>query len=63
MTFGPEGRQMAIAVANTLQLWDLTSGEHVWTLQGHAGPVLALRFSADGGRLASSDNYVVRLWA
>jgi serine/threonine protein kinase len=63
MAFSPGGRQMAIAIANTLQLWDLTTGDHVRTLQGHAGPILALRFSPDGGRLASSDGHTVHLWA
>lgn len=63
MAFGPGGRQMVIAVENTLELWDLSSAEHVRTLQGHAGPVLAVRFSPDGGRLASSDGRAVRLWA
>jgi len=63
MAFGPGGRQMVIAVENTLELWDLSSGEHVRTLQGHAGPVLAARFSPDGSRLASSDSRAVRLWA
>jgi WD40 repeat protein len=63
MAFSPAGRQMAIAVADTVQLWNLAGGVHVRTLQGHRGGVLTLTFSPDGGQLASSDSSTVYVWA
>jgi WD40 repeat protein len=44
-------------------LWDLTTREHVRSMDGHRSPILALIFSPDGHLLASSDVQSVRLWA
>jgi WD40 repeat protein len=44
-------------------LWEAPSGRLLATVQGHAGEVLSVALSGDGGRLASgSFDGTVRLW-
>lgn len=47
----------------TIQLWDLQTGESFQVLRGHTGGVWSLAFSPDGQTLASgSDDQTIRLW-
>ena len=42
---------------------NLETGSHLTTLLGHAGPILAMQFSADGTKLATgSDDGTARVW-
>jgi WD40 repeat protein len=62
--FSPDGSRLATASSDhTAQLWDVSSGKLLATLEGHSSSVNALAFSPDGSRLAtaSSDN-TARLW-
>ena len=44
-------------------LWDVNTGECLYTLQGHANKVRTVAFSRQGNILASgSDDQTVRLW-
>ena len=44
-------------------MWDVGSGRHLRTLQGHTHSVLSISFSPDGLTLASGSNdETVRLW-
>jgi WD40 repeat protein len=46
-----------------VKLWDPVTGQEVLTLYEHVGPVSAVAFSRDGGRLASSSfDGTVILW-
>ncbi len=64
VAFSPDG---ALLAANgddeTVELWDLRTGELLRALTGHSSWVHAVAFSADGRLLATgSDDRTVRLW-
>lgn len=56
MDFSPNGTILAMGVGSSLQIWDVTSGELLASLDGHAGQITALAFSADGKYLATAGN-------
>jgi dipeptidyl aminopeptidase/acylaminoacyl peptidase len=63
LAFAPDGRTLAVAVDQTVRLWDLATGRLVANLAGHEGKVQCLAYSSDGTLLASgSHNRTVRLW-
>jgi WD40 repeat protein/serine/threonine protein kinase len=65
IAFSPDGRRLAAgSEANTVKVWDVETGQEVFTLRGHTEPVLSVFFSPDGRRLASLgwDNGTVRVW-
>lgn len=48
---------------DSIKLFDLKSGAHIRTLEGHERAVVALSFSPDGTELASgSDDTTIRVW-
>lgn len=50
-------------VDSTVKLWDVTTGQELLTLKGHAGNVTSVAFSPDGKRLATgSIDSTVKLW-
>ncbi len=63
-----EGEQLAAAVGHPgepseLLLWDTRRGRLIQAMSGHAGPVVALAFTADSQRLASlGSNGRLRVW-
>jgi WD40 repeat protein len=61
-------REMDRFIASTsddrsVQVWDLTTGDCLYALHGHQDSVGVVAFSADGLRLASSDDRTVKLWS
>lgn len=56
MDFSPNGTILAMGVGSSLQIWDVTSGTLLASLDGHAGQITALAFSADGKYLATAGN-------
>jgi WD40 repeat protein len=51
----PDGRVVAVAdLTDTVKLFRVDTGEELCPLTGHRGPVRAVAFSPDGGRVASA---------
>lgn len=62
MDLSPDGKLLALACGDTIQLWDPTAGVEVTRLTGHAN-VATLVFSPDGRMLASGNHdTTILLW-
>jgi WD40 repeat protein len=64
IAFSPDGKTL-VSVSDdcTVRLWDVATGAHRQTLEGHSDYVTAVVFSPDGKTLASaSSDCTVRLW-
>jgi WD40 repeat protein len=61
LAFAPDGRTLAVAVDQVVQLWDVATGCLLTRLEGHAGKVKCLAFSPDGTHLASG-GYDQKVW-
>jgi WD40 repeat protein len=49
---------------NTARIWDADTGNQVFVLTGHRGPISDIAFSADGRRIVTaSDDGTARIWA
>jgi WD40 repeat protein len=64
LSISPNGQTVTAGLGdNTIQSWDISTGEVVATLQGHTDKVYALSYSPDGHILASgSADTTIRLW-
>jgi WD40 repeat protein len=63
LAFSPDGRMLAVAVARSVQLWEVATGRLVAKLRGHERKVTCLAFAPEGRWLASgSYDTTVRLW-
>lgn len=54
LAYSPDGAQIAAALgfpAETVQVWDVASGEAVQSLAGHDGDVFSVRYNPDGETL------------
>jgi WD40 repeat protein/serine/threonine protein kinase len=56
--FSPDGNRLAAGVRdgseNNVRVWDLTTGQPLYTFRGHTEPILNVTFSPNGRRLISA---------
>ncbi|EHK47241.1 hypothetical protein TRIATDRAFT_217787 [Trichoderma atroviride IMI 206040] len=64
VAFSPNGKILASGLwDNVVRLWEVSTGSHIRTLEGHRGVVFPVVFSPDGRILASaSQDTTIRLW-
>jgi WD40 repeat protein/tetratricopeptide (TPR) repeat protein/tRNA A-37 threonylcarbamoyl transferase component Bud32 len=65
LAFSPDGTLLATAgwEAESLQVWDTTTGQRLATLKGHSPPIHALIWLPDGRALVScASDRTIRLW-
>lgn len=63
VAFSRDGKHLATAAGNAVQLWIAELGELAWTLEGHSGQITDLAFPSDSSRLASGSNdHTIRIW-
>jgi WD40 repeat protein len=72
VTYSPDGKTIASASGdNTVKLWDASTGELRYTLEGHSGPIQSIVYSPDGKSIAwysesfpeaISDEISVKVW-
>ncbi len=65
VAYSPDGKTLASSGSSdgTIQLWDVESGKHTKTLEGHTDTVISIAFSPDGKTLVSgSKDDTLRVW-
>ncbi len=64
LAFSPDGSMIASALEdNTAQLWQVSDGTLLYSLEYHTAPVQAVSFSADGRWLVTaSEDHTLGLW-
>ena len=63
LVFSPNGRRLFTATDNLIQVWDVRTGENLFTLDRHTSDIWSLAVSADGRFIASGDEFgEIILW-
>jgi WD40 repeat protein len=64
ISWSPDGTRIAsCSWDNTVQVWDATTGDTLFTYRGHSLEVNAVAWSPDGSRVASGGNdHAVQVW-
>ena len=61
--FSPDGKTIAVGTHNSIQLWDIPSGQVIQTISGTFKFVRDLTFSPDGKTIVwGADDKTVRIW-
>jgi WD40 repeat protein len=54
-------RGRVVSGYETVEVWNVVTGESEWDFEGHSGLVTSIAFSSDGGHIVSgSDDKMVR---
>jgi len=61
LVIDPSGIHLALASNTVLQIWDISTGQVIHTLD-NIGPYFSVAFNADGSWLAAGSKYSVRIW-
>jgi len=60
---GAAGGYSPVTTNNSIQVWDVSTGQTLLTYKGSSGQAYALAWSPDGKRIASGgDDSIVRVW-
>lgn len=63
LTFSPNGKMLASGGSDRIiHLWEVETGNALFTLTGHSGYITAMAFSPNGKRLVSASYLVIYLW-
>jgi len=63
LVYSPDGKTIASGSGAVIHLWDSTTGEHKFTLDGHTSDVTSVVYSPDGNTIASvSYDGTILLW-
>lgn len=63
VAFAPNGKILAAAADNTIQLWDFAEQKLVRTIEGHQEYVRSIAFAPDGNRIVSgSSDGTIKIW-
>lgn len=63
VVFSPDGHRLALAMLETITIWDTATGQEWLTLKGHTGEVKSVAFGPDGTRVVSGcSNGELRVW-
>ena len=62
-TFSPDGKRVITTSRDaTARIWDAETGEEVFTLEMHAGPLTSGAFSPDSQRVVTTADKTARIW-
>ncbi len=64
LSFDPHGMLVATgSMDNTAKLWDVETGQEIFTLAGHKAEIVSLHFNTDGDKLlTSSFDNTAKIW-
>ena len=64
MAFDPNGYLLATgSMDGTAKIWDVESGQEIYTLKGHTAEIISLQFNSDGDSvLTGSFDETAKIW-
>lgn len=64
LSFDPNGILVATgSMDNTAKLWDVETGEEIFSLNGHTAEIVSLHFNSDGDKiLTGSFDNTAKIW-
>jgi WD40 repeat protein len=62
VALSPDGQRLARVTGHKIQMWDVASGQELYTVTGDSESLMCIAFSPDGQRLVSSGSNTVKVW-